>query len=161
MSKEEVKSYFDFERKKHFDFFLPYYKKRNWLVLKDNIGINQVVDWDVKLKLPNDMVILVDEKARQKEYNDFLVEIMQDIETGRLGWFYGEKDFILYGSWIDIEAIDPSSLYLISSKDLRKYICTIDGSVKTRLSKLGWGNTWNLSLEWESLINKGVVKKLI
>lgn len=161
MSQEELKNNFNFERKKHFDFFIPYYREKNWLVMKDNINSDHKNDWDVKLEIFAGKYKLVDEKVRQGDFGDCLIEIIQDINTGKLGWFFGEKDWILYGSWADIESVYPSSLYVISSKGLKEYINNLEGFIKTCISKKGWGNTWNIVLYWEELINKKIAKKLI
>ena len=160
-NKEEIDNNFEFERKKHFDFFLPYYQEQNWQVLEDNINGNVPISWDIKLEVFAGEYKLVDENAREGEFNDFLMEIIQDIKTGKLGWYFGEKDWILYGSWLDIESIYPSSLYLIKAKELKYYICTLDGFIKTCISKKGWGNTWNIVLDWRELIIKGIAEKLI
>ena len=42
-----------------------------------------------------------------------------------------KKDYILYGSWQDIESIYPSSLYLIKSEELKNYICEFVGFIKS------------------------------
>jgi hypothetical protein len=161
MSQEEINDNFSFERKKHFDFFLPYYQERNWQVFQDNINSNHKNDWDVKLEVFAGQFVLVDEKAIRKEWNDLLVEIIQDLETGNLGWFYSKKDWILYGSWGNIENTYPTSLYMIKSKELKEYINSLDGFIKTCISKKGWGITYSLILNWEVLINKQIAEKLL
>jgi len=147
MSQEETKKYFDLERKKHFDFFLPYYQEQNWQVIKDN------VDGNCKISC--------DEKVREGDHRDCLVELIQDIKTGSLGWYFSKKDWILYGSWANIETIYPSSLYLVKTKELENYVCDLEGFIKTCISKKGWGITYNLVLNWDELIKKNIVEKLI
>ena len=160
-SQEEIQKFFNIERKRHNEFFLPFYIEKNWQVIKDNIDGNCKMDWDVKLEIFAGEYVLVDEKAITGEWNDFLVEIMQDMETGSLGWFFSRKDWILYGSWADIENIYPTSLYLVKAKELEDYIYRLDGFIKTCISKKGWGITYNLVLNWDDLIIKGVAEKLI
>jgi len=161
MSQEELKSNFDWERKKHFEFYLPFYAQQNWQMIQDNIDSNQKNDWDVKLETFVGQYTLIDEKALRGEWDNFLVEIIQDIKTGNLGWFFGDKDWILYGSWAVIESVRPSSLYLVKLKELKDYICELDGFIKTCISKKGWGITYNLVLNWEDLLEKGIAEKLI
>ena len=156
----KIKDYFDFEKKKHFEFFLPFYQQKNWQLVEDNIDSNQKNDWDVKLEIKAGIYRTIDEKARKKDYNDCLVEIMQDMETGGLGWFYGKKDWILYGSWKE-ETIYPSSLYLISSERLKKYILSIRGIISTNVAPDGWGITWNIILNWDNLIRQKIAVRLI
>lgn len=159
--KKQMYKEFEFERKKHFDFFLPLYQQENWLVAEDNINSGQKNDWDVKLEISAGQFVLVDEKARFKEYNDFLVEIIQDMKTGNLGWYFSKHDWILYGSWDILEDIYPRSLYLVKCRELENYILGLEGFIKTCISKEGWGNTWNIVLYWNELINKNVAEKLI
>ena len=89
------------------------------------------------------------------------MEIMQDMKTGKIGWLFGEKDWILYGSWADIKNDYPSSLYVINSEGLKVYINDLKDFITTCISKKGWGNTWNIVLDWNNLINKNIAKKLI
>lgn len=160
-NQQEISNYFELEKKKHFDFFIPFYKEKNWIIHKDNIAGNRPIDWDVKLEVFAGRIISVDEKVRQGEFNDCLVEIIQDMKTGKVGWIFGEKDYILYGSWTDIEDYYPSSLYLIKSGELKNYINNLSGFIKTCISKKGWGNTWNLVLYWDDLIKNNVAEKLL
>lgn len=160
MSQEEVNQNFNWERKKH-EFFLSLYAEKNWIVHKDNITAELKSDWDVKLEVFASKYKLADEKARQGDHNDCLIEIVQDMKTGKMGWLFGEKDWIFYGSWIDLESFYPSSLYLIEAEKLKEYINSLEGFIKTCISKKGWGNTWNLVLNWQDLIEKRIVEKLL
>lgn len=161
MSQQEINNFFEFERDKHISFFLPYYKEKNWQVLADNIDGNTPIDWDVKLEVFAGEYRLVDEKARIGEFNDCLIELIQDLSSGKQGWYYGKKDEVLYGSWAKKEDKNPSSLYLIKMKELHDYIESLDGFTKTLITKKGWGNTWNIVISWEELQKREIVKKLI
>lgn len=157
----EINSYFELEKRKHFEFFIPYYQEKNWLIIQDNINGNSPIDWDVKLEVYAGECVLVDEKVRKGEFNDCLLEIIQDLKTEKLGWFFGKKDWILYGSWDTLEKTYPTSLYLIKMKELKEYIYELDGFIKTCISKKGWGNTWNIILNWSELVNRSIAEKLI
>ena len=161
MSQEELKNNFDLERKKHFEFYLPFYQEKNWQLVEDNINSGKKNDWDVKLETFVGQYATIDEKVREGEFDDLLIEVVQDMITGNLGWFFSKKDWILYGSWQDIESIYPSSLYLVKSEELKNYICRLDGFIKTCISKKGWGITWNLSLEWDWLLKENIAEKLL
>jgi len=158
-NQQEIDNFFEEERKRHLTFFLPYYKEKNWQVIQDNITNSKQITWDVKLEIFTGKYVLVDEKVRNGEFNDFLLELIQDIKTGNLGWFFGIKDWVLYGSWLNSDY--PSSLYLIKIKELREYIYNLSGLFKTRISSRGWGITWNLILSWDKLLNKNIAEKLI
>lgn len=161
MNQQEIDDNFSFERKKHFDFFIPYYQEKNWQVAEDNINSNQKNDWDVRLEIFVGTYLFVDEKAIRGEWNNFLVEIIQDLESGNLGWIFGKKDWILYGSWDNLEEIRPASLYLVKSKELKEYIYKLKGFIKTCISHKGWGITWNIVLDWNDLIKNNIAEKLI
>jgi len=156
-----MQEYFNIERKRHTEFFLPFYQEKNWQVVQDNIDSNHKNDWDVKLKVFAGQYVLVDEKALLGNFDNFLIEIIQDMKTGNLGWYFSKKDWILYGIWDTAESIEPAKLYLIKSDKLKEYINSLEGFIKICISKKGWGNTWNLVLEWNDLINEGVAKKLL
>ena len=160
-NQQQINKYFEIEKRKHFEFFLPYYKEKNWQVFQDNINSGQKNDWDVKLEYFAGEYALVDEKARQGDFGDFLLEIIQDMKTGSLGWYFSKKDWILYGSWADIESITPSSLYLIKAKELKDYVNSLNGFMQTLISKEGWGITWNIKLNWKELIDKKIAEKLL
>lgn len=165
MSQEEIDNNFSFEKKKHLEFFLPYYEKMGWSVIDDSTKRNEKDEgWDVKLKLPDERIVLVDEKALRKEWNNCLVELIQDLKTKSWGWFfYGEKDWVLYGSWNVIEKTsekEPNSLYLINMPKLRDYVCSLERIIRTVISHKGWGITWNINLSWTELINKEVAIRL-
>lgn len=161
MNQQEIDDNFNLERKKHFEFYLPYYQGKNWQVVEDNINSNHKNDWDVKLEVFAGEYVYADEKVLRKEWDDFLVEIIQDMETGSLGWFFSKKDWVLYGSWDNIEEIYPLSLYKVKMKELRDYVFRLEGFIKICISKKGWGNTWNVKLSWQELINKGIAEKLL
>ena len=161
MSQQEINDNFNLERKKHFDFYLPFYQEKNWQVIEDNINSAHKNPWDVKLEVFGGQYVLVDEKVRTIDYGDCLVEMIQDIKTGTLGWYFGSKDWVLYGSWDNLESVYPKSLYLIKMAELENYINGISGRVETRISKKGWGNTWNIVLNWNDLIKNNIAERLI
>jgi len=150
----------NFEIRKHKEFFLPYYQEKNWQVIEDKVGLEKS-DWDVKLEIFSGVYKLVDEKVRQREYDDCLIELIQDLKTGKLGWILRRVDWILYGSWIDLEKKYPTSLYLIEVEKLKQYILEFRGKLKTIISADGWGVTWNVVIAWKELIKMDIVKKLI
>ena len=159
-NQQEIDNSFKFEREKHFDFFLPYYQEKNWQVSKDNINGNTPMDWDVRLEVFAGSHKLVDEKARKGDFNDFLIEILQDLNSMKKGWYYGQKDWVLYGSWKNPDGKYPSSLYLIKMKELHEYVENLDGFIKTLITKKAYGNTWNIIISWDELQRKKIVEKL-
>ena len=155
-----IEKYYKLEEKKHREFFLPYYEERNWIVVQDNIGKGKY-SWDVKLEVRVGEYITVDEKVRTKNYDDFLLEIIQDMKTGNLGWLFGDKDYVFYASWDDMDKYEPISFYIINMFKLKEYLCNLDGSLNTFISKKGWGTTWNLKIDWKILLDTQIAQKII
>ena len=161
MGQSDLENNFNWEREKHFDFFLPYYKSRNFFIHQDNINSKHKNDWDMKVEVFAGDYKTIDEKAIRGEFNNFLLELMQDLKTGNLGWFFHETDLILYGSWKELEKKEPNSLFLVNCAELKNHLLNFDGFIKTCISKKGWGTTWNIILEWPELLNKKIAERLI
>ena len=85
---QDFKSLREIEKKKHFDFFLPFYRNKNWIVAEDHINDSYPSDWDIKLEVFAGQYRLVDEKVIIGNWNNCLVEIIQDLKTKNWGWFY-------------------------------------------------------------------------
>jgi len=149
-----------FEKAKHKEFFLPYYQENGWVLLQDNLGKN--TDWDVKIfKDGHDYTI--DEKARRKEYNDFLVEIVQDLNSGSKGWLFKKKDYYFYASWTNAEDKEPTSFYVVDALRLRDFVIGNwkDLIPKMEISEKGWGTTLFVKVFWQDLIFTKIAKKII
>ena len=153
-----------FEKEKHETFFLPFYKKKGWQVLQDNVGFNAT--WDVKLSGNwNGGAYTVDEKARKRSYGDFLVEIMQDLKTGNLGWLYKPKDYYFYAIWADEDLNgEPIKLYSVNANKLKEFMAenweNLFSGNKIKISRKGWGTTLFALVLWEDLLFTGVAKDL-
>ena len=155
---ETFENFAQFEKRKHDEFFLPYYQTKGWEVLQDNLG--KKTDWDVKLRIDG-KVYTVDEKARQREYGDFLVEIVQDLKTGNKGWVFKEKDFYFYASWVGEEK-EPRSFYTIRSPALQRFVITNWKTLlaKMEISEKGWGTTLFAKVMWEDLVFTKIAKSM-
>lgn len=151
----EFSDYTRFEKEKHDTFFLPYYKQRGWKVIQDNIGF--YAHWDVLLDMDG-VESKIDEKARQGEYKDFLVEVMQDLRTGNKGWLYGEKDYYFYASWAKSE--QPSSFYAVKSDGLKSLIANEWEKLPKKISRKGWGVTLFVTIPWQDLELLDIAKRL-
>ena len=46
-------------------------------------------------------------------------------------------------------------------KELRDYIYSFEGFIKTCISLKGWGITWNINFKWEDLIKRNIAEKLL
>ena len=150
-----------FEDKKHKEFFLPYYQKVGWKVVKDYVGTNS--DYDVLIDR-NGQQIRIDEKAIRKEWNDFVIEIIQDLKTGSPSWLYKKKDIYLYASWQDIEQINPSSLYEVRAEILKEYIAKEAESLleykRFRISNKVFGTTLFVVIPLKELLQLEIARQL-
>ena|SRR3990167_910453 len=154
---EDFTSFVEFEKQKHNEFFLPYYKERGWTVLEDNIG--KSTDWDVYLETPEGK-FTIDEKARNKEYGDFLVEIVQDLKTGTRGWLFKKKDYYFYASWLSEKL--PSSFWCIDAQKLQEFVIKNWKSLLPNMgiSEKGWGITLFAKIFWDDLLFTKIAKRL-
>ncbi len=154
----EFENFAEFEKQKHIDFFLPYYKKRGWIILEDNLGNS--TDWDVRLET-SEGKFTIDEKARSKEYDDFLVEIVQDLKSGNKGWLFKDKDYYFYASW-RLKDTDPSSFYCVDARKLQEFVIKNWKSLlpTMQISEKGWGVTLFAKIMWQDLISTKIAKKL-
>lgn len=158
LGKSNMNEFLDFEKQKHTEFFLPYYKKKGWVILQDNLG--KSTDWDVYLETPEGK-FTIDEKARSKDYNDFLVEIVQDLKSGNKGWLFKDKNYYFYASW-ETKEINPTSFYCIDANKLQEFV------VKNwkvllptmQISEKGWGITLFANISWQDLLFTKVAKRL-
>lgn len=103
----------------------------------------------------------VDEKARQNEYMDLLVEVMQCIRDGRIGWIYKSIDYIFYASWPDKTATEPSSAYMIRVPNLRDFIVENWEQLPDHFSSKGYGLTLNKKVNWQDLIYLKIATKIV
>lgn len=149
-----------FEKEKHEQFFLKEYPKLGMRVISDIFDDTKTNDYDVIVEYDG-RKLKIDEKARKAEYDDLLVEVMQCIRYGRIGWLYKQIDAIFYASWGDLKALDPTSAYLIRMQDLRDYVVENWEQLEEHFSKKGYGLTLNKRVAWRDLIYLKIAKKII
>lgn len=145
-TKEE---FFQFEksRQKIFDNF---YKKHNWDF--ERIEGRENKDYDVLVNIKG-WRIKIEEKSRDKDYGDFLVEIEQDTETKSLGWlFYTKADCIFY----EIKG----KIYVVFIDKLREYVNRNKDKLPVRISEKGWGRTKNVIISWSEILKNSIGQKL-
>lgn len=161
-SKQDWDAFLKWEKDKHDNFFVPYYKENGFELIKDFVGINW--HWDVEIK-KDDKILRVDEKARQREYDDFLVEVFQCLKTGKIGWLYKPKDIYFYASWEIMSgstAIDPpNSAYWINSHRLIDFVVENFDDLESVISEKGYGLTYNKKAKWDDLIYLKIAQKIL
>lgn len=129
-------------------------------VVHDIFDDTKTNDYDVIVEYQNKRYT-VDEKARQNEYSDLLVEVMQCIRAGQPGWIYKPVDYIFYASWPNKASPDPSSAYLIRVPNLLEFIVENWEQLPEHFSSKGYGLTLNKKVNWQDLIYLKIANKII
>ena len=150
MEMKTKEEFFAFEKKNQ-KFFDDYYKKKGWkfkrIIGKENKRFNSLIEIDGKFWR-------FEEKVRSTDYNDLLVELVQDIATKSPGWlYYTEADYILYSM--------PSSFYVVTFGKLKSHIKNNGSDYDFIISKKGWGETVNIAIPWKILIDLKIAKKIL
>lgn len=144
---------FQYERQ-HRRFFNSLYRSYNMNVQRVRGKKNKHYDAIIRWK---GHTFTVEEKYREKDYGDFLVELEQDTVTHSPGWFYYSKaDYILY-------AIDgkPPKLYSIRLPALRAFLKHRLWAYPEKISTKGWGRTRNIAVPWTVLCYQQLAKRIM
>jgi len=89
----------------------------------------------------------IEEKFRYIDYNDFLIEIVQDVITQNMGWYYKTTcDRVFY--WVC-----DTKLYTVNWPALKKWLKDEYKTVKYKgvISADGYGLTINISISWHDI----------
>lgn len=104
------------------------------------------IGWDLVLRV-NNKEFRVEEKFRSGNYGDVLVEVVQDIVTGNLGWLYHTRCVWLH--YFICEGHVPQVLYRIHwpafSLWFKDYVRDVK-HLKWVKSTRGWGITINVAV---------------
>ena len=125
--------------------------------------------------LKNGKKIAVEEKYRTRDYNDLLIELIQDITypmtAKNTGWFYQEKADVLVYVICQAErgkalfsANKPSKIYTVNLPMLRGNLSPLlsaGAQYGLSASKRGKGFTINMSVPWDILEMNGISKKYL
>ncbi len=105
-------------------------------------------DWDKIVKFPS-ITYKIEEKARIGDYDDVLVEIIEDVKTGDLGWFYQTKaDRLIYCLFESEESLEPYVVYVFDIQKLKNYYFEHAKELfrQSNISDKGYGLTLNIFL---------------
>ncbi len=158
-SRKEWEEFLVWEKQKHQDFFLPYYQKNSIEVLQD-FGGKGYKSYDVLIK-KDGIPLKIDEKARQKNYDDLLVEVFQCLKTGKIGWLYNPINYYFYAMWQDKNSELPESAYMVDAKKLIQFVADNFDKLPSRISEKGYGMTYNKIAKWPDLVFVKVAKKIV
>lgn len=110
----------------------------------------------------------VEEKYRTKVWDDFAIELLQDVSfplrKQTVGWFYHTKaDSVTYILCDSINATRPQKVYSVDMRLLRGNLTDmLVGGLEPvlRASKKGVGYSINMCLDWDVLIFNGIARKI-
>lgn len=148
------------EAKRHKEFFLPMYPRLGMKVIQDIFDDTKTNDYDVIVEYHGKRY-KVDEKARNKDYGDLLVEVMECLRDGRLGWLYKKIDYLFYASWAKPEEEKPFSAYIVRMPNLKEFVIENWDELPEHFSKKGYGLTMNKKVAWRDLEYLKIAKRIV
>ena len=109
-------------------------------------------DYDKIIKFKDLITYKVEEKARNGNYGDVLIEIMEDLKSGDLGWIYQTKaERLIYCIYSDKADEKPQEVYVFKVEELKNYLFENAKELfnKANISDKGYGLTLNVFLPKE------------
>jgi hypothetical protein len=95
----------------------------------------------------------VEEKYREGDFGDFLIEVVQDLVSENRGWFYTTKADII--SYIICKNKIPTSVYFVHWKNFKDWYLTTGYKNYRRqfliISDRGYGVTLNIGIKWKTI----------
>jgi len=92
--------------------------------------------------------VLIEEKFRYENYNDFLIELLQDVITCNLGWYYKTgANYLFY-------IVKDEYLYSLNWLKFKEwFIGELKKGIwfKPIISAQGFGYTMNLAIKWDDI----------
>lgn len=161
--KAQLEKNFQWEKEKHDQFFLPWYKENGIEVVKDNVG-RGYAEYDTMIR-KDERIWRVDEKAIRGFYENIYVEILQDIKTGSLGWIYTKQIDILFWTFWNHETDDrPRRAYWIEKPKVLEYVATNFRKLEkpeTRPERLAYGDPFSVLVSCYDLVYLGMAKQIL
>jgi len=92
--------------------------------------------------------VYVEEKFRYEDYDDFLIEIIQDVITRNAGWYYTTEP-----GWLFYIVKDEYLYTVIWSRFKEWFINELKNGTKFKpvISIQGFGYTINLAIKWDDI----------
>lgn len=128
------------------------YKKKGWKIIArdDQKGHDCILDI-------NGRILKVEEKARQKIWDDILIETKQDTDTDLDGWYqHCDADLVFYGMFTDKE----TKVYVISWKKFKNWFEESKDGFRRVVSTKGRGTTINLCVPI-CLVPNNIMQRLV
>ncbi len=100
-------------------------------------------DWDKVVKFAH-ITYKIEEKSFNTIWDGLLVELVEDLTTGDLGWYYQTKaDKIIYSFFENETKQEPSTIYVLAVPEMKKYVMENIKQLisKAKISDKGYGKT--------------------
>jgi hypothetical protein len=150
--RSELNEFFDFERLYQNELDRIYAEKG--YKCQRIVGIKNK-EYDCVL-IKNGQEYHVEEKGERYLFPNAPIEIVQDVLSCNLGWYYNTRaSHVLF---IYYDEIIPSIVYLIKMGPLRKNLNAIirDNQRSLKFALKGFGITVNICIPWKYLIDTGI-----
>jgi hypothetical protein len=150
-----MKSYKDFTKyeKSQQELILSFYQ--NQMGFTPN-RTSACIDFDFEFEI-NGKKFFAEEKFREKDYGDFLIEIMQDAAKGNKGWYYTTSAYFLF------YIVGNNKVYIINWHKFKEWFKENYKNIKLRTacSCQGYGLSINVSINWEDIPKQFYTKHII
>jgi len=136
----DLKDY-QIKEKESQEFMDLFYKSKGWTFNRESA----CKEYDIIIE-----ECKVEEKFRYNDYNDFLIEIIQDIISFNKGWYYETKAKKIF------YIINDQKLYSIDWDKFKNWFKLEYKNIKFRpiISIMGWGLTINIAIKWDEIPKK-------
>lgn len=141
------------------------YPKMGWdVVERIHDKQRQETQGDVVLFI-NGRNYIIDEKTASYIHPNMVIELIQDIPSWNMGWFHKLTgcDALIYMYFNGKEATEPSLVYWVSYRQLKKYIFEdiTKNKTQTGITNLYYGCTLNIYHPWGGLIKNNIAKEVV
>lgn len=155
-SKSEWEKFRELERQRHKNFFLPQYEKMGFEIMQDIADDVKTNSYDVVVKMHDGIDtyvgIYIEEKTRTGIWDHLLIEIMQCLRDGKVGWLYNrEIDYLFDAMWRNEADDRPEVAHLIEFSKLKEFVINNFESLSGGTSTKGYGLSYFKRVKWIDL----------
>ena len=95
-----------------------------------------------------------------RTYDQLIVELLQDVKTGDLGWFYHvDCERLMWMYCPETRADPPRIIYSIKWQQFKPHVLSLiesDGWHRCNICPKGYGLTLNYPVKWQPLLDMGI-----
>ena len=149
-------STFDDERRMQ-PFMNIFYQARGWQADRSGSCRN----FDLVLTQNNTTLKIEEKFLFTKEYDQLLIEFIQDMRSGDLGWYYHvDCDYLIWAYCNEDRISAPIKIYLIKWYRFKDRVMQFNADSNTwqdfNVCNKNYGITLNLPFKWHILLDEGI-----